>query len=470
MEHSWIDEFIRRVRPYIFVREEDNLLIRMPNQAHRLNPQGVRVLKFLLDGGTIAGLEHRLGRDPDKLADVALFVYEVKRCLEGKLSESNRTRAVEVQPLGLGFAKLPVLSEVAVTPRCNLRCSFCYYGCGSAAQGSRGALLYDVIDHRRQTCEAPEAGKREMTATEIGRVLEIIYHEAKTPSVSFTGGEPTLRPDLPRLVGRAKEIGLRVNLITNGTLVTLSLAGELKAAGLDSAQVSLEGVTAETHEAITGVVSSFEKTVGAVKNFLDQGITVHTNTTLNLRNLEESTRIPGFVGDVLGLERFSMNLVIPSGSAKDSAVSADPLLIRYADVGPAVEKILAESERAGVEFMWYSPTPLCMFNPITHGLGNKGCSACDGLLSIDCNGDVLPCSSWNEPVGNLLAGSFSEIWQSRGAEACRLKSMAHPGCKSCDSFAVCHGACPLYWRHFDFGELVGGAGFEEPAMAGVRRK
>ncbi|MHB1391108.1 MAG: radical SAM protein [Thermoleophilia bacterium] len=434
MELDWIDEFIANIRPYIMVREEDNLLIRMPNQAHRLNSQGVRILKHLLDGGTMTGLRQRLGGDPQKIEDAGLFLYEIKRCLEGKLKENNYSSAVVARPLTLGFSKLPVLSEVAVTSRCNLRCAFCYYGCAHAAPRSAKA-------------------KPQMTADQIRRVLKIIHNEARTPSVSFTGGEPTLRDDLPELVGAARDIGLRVNLITNGTRVTPALADELVAAGLDSVQVSLEGTTPLVHDSITGVAGSFSRSVAAVGHFRDRGITVHTNTTLNLRNLADSVAMPHFVARTLGLERFSMNLVIPSGSATTGSTGAQPLLIRYRDVAPMVKAVLAASKREGVEFMWYSPTPLCLFNPIIEGLGNKGCSACDGLLSVDCNGDVLPCSSWAEPVGNLLTTGFKEIWDSKFAASCRQKEMAHPDCRHCDSFAVCHGACPLYWRHFGFGEL-----------------
>lgn len=433
MDLAWVDEFILNVRPYIYVREEDSLLIRMPNRAHRLNAQGVKVLRYLLNGGTMEGICRGLKGDKEKIRDVGLFLYEVKRSLEGKLKENNYTGAVEVRPLEIGFSRLPILAEVAMTHRCNLRCSFCYYGCGSACSG--------------------KSEKREMSASEVGRVLEIIYHEAKTPSVSFTGGEPALRRDLPDLVRRAKNTGLRVNLITNGTLVTPVLARRLLDAGLDSAQVSLEGVTAATHDAITGVPGSFVKTLAAVKSFCHEGVTVHTNTTLNRANLSDVLRLPAFIREELELQRFSMNLVIPSGDATASQDGGGSILVHYEDTGRVVEAVLAESERHGVEFMWYSPTPLCMFNPIVHGLGNKGCSACDGLLSVDCNGDVLPCSSWSEPVGNLLEQEFSEIWDSAEAGALRQKSFAHPVCKGCSSFAVCHGACPLYWRHFGFGEL-----------------
>lgn len=438
---GWVDEFIQNVKPFIHVREEDNLLIRKPNQAHRLNDQGVRVLRFLLDGGSATGLAAMV-REPEQLDDIALFLYEIRRCLEAIPSDGNHTRAVEVETLAVNFSPLPVLSEVALTSRCNLRCLFCYAGCGCGT--------------------ALAAGKPEMTTAEVKKVLEKIYHEAQAPSVSFTGGEPLLRKDIFELVSHAAAIGFRVNLITNGTLVDAGIAGNLRAAGLDSAQVSLEGTSAGIHEAITGVAGSFERSVAAVTFLSDAGITVHTNTTMNLRNLEDCLEMPGFVKDRLGLERFSMNLVIPSGSAAQN----EPLLVRYSEAGGYLDRILESSTGLGVEFMWYSPTPLCIFNPIIRGLGNKGCAACDGLLSVDSGGDVLPCSSFADPVGNILAQDFREIWDSPRARSYRLKELAHPVCQKCDNLNACHGACPLYWRHFGFGELEARQNCQtEPAVA-----
>jgi radical SAM protein with 4Fe4S-binding SPASM domain len=423
-----VDEFIRNVKPYIFVREEDCLLIKRPNQAQRLNHQGVEVLRFLLDGGTAAELLKRAG-SPERQDDIILFLYDIRRSLEGSLRADNRTCAVEVEPLAVNFSQLPVLSEVAVTSRCNLRCLFCYAGCACATR--------------------PGLGKAEMSTAQIERVLEKIFNEAKVPSVSFTGGEPLLREDIAGLVEYAANLGFRVNMITNGTMMTVSKARELATAGLASAQVSLEGTTAVTHEAITSVTGSFGRTVAAVEHLRDAGLVVHTNTTLNSINLDESIMMPRFVHEVLGLERFSMNMVIPSGSASVN----EGLLLRYSEIGHQLKRIQGESHARGVDFMWYSPTPLCIFNPIIHGLGNKGCAACDGLLSVDPAGGVLPCSSLDDPVGNMLESGFTEIWQSRRARMYRLKELAHPVCHDCDNFNACHGACPLYWQHFGFGEL-----------------
>jgi radical SAM protein with 4Fe4S-binding SPASM domain len=94
-----------------------------------------------------------------------------------------------------------------------------------------------------------------------------------------------------------------------------------------------------------------------------------------------------------------------------------------------------------------------MFNSVAYGLGNKGCSACDGLISVAPNGDILPCSSFADSVGNLLEEDFALIWHSQKAKNFRAKYLAHPVCKECEEFSICNGACPLYWQHLGFDEL-----------------
>lgn len=426
---AWVDEFIRNVAPYIFVREEDRVLIKRPNMAQKLNAKGAAVLKALVDGKSIREVLDAEGRDPQRVHDISLFLHEVRRFVEGTLDEGHLSHAVEVRPLDLNFSALPILSEVAVTYRCNLKCAFCYAGCNCTAN--------------------PVGSDREMTTDEVRTVLDRIRRQAKVPSVSFTGGEATMRADLPELVAHARSLDLRVNLITNGTLVTPSLAGTLAASGLDSVQVSLEGTTAATHEKVTAACGSFARTVAAVGHFKAVSVHVHTHTTINRENLNECVAMPRFVRDELGLTKFSMNLVIPTGSA---AIN-DRLVVRYSEIGPVLERILDESRRCGVEFMWYSPTPMCLFNPIPAGLGNKGCSACDALLSVAANGDVIPCASYDESLGNLLRQSATEIWDSDRARKFRAKFLAHPRCRACEDFAACNGACPLYWRHLGFGEI-----------------
>ncbi|MGD2092041.1 MAG: radical SAM protein [Candidatus Aminicenantes bacterium] len=427
---AWVDTFIGNVKSYIFVRLEDNLLIKRPNNATKLNPMGARILYSLLKGKSIEHLLDQIGREPEKITAVANFLWAVKQNLEGSLDEFSINPAVETVPFEMNFSQYPVLSEVAVTYRCNLKCRFCYAGCNAA--------------------ENPIHSSREMTSREIKKVLYKLFYQAKVPSVSFTGGEPLLLPQLPKLIRYAKKLGMRVNLITNGTLVTEKMAQTLADNGLDSAQVSLEGITPGTHDAVVRSKGAFQKTILAVKRLKEKGILTHTNTTITKANLHECEAFPAFIKKELNNDKFSMNLVIPTGT---SALHSE-ILVKYSEIGCHLEKIIKKSEEQEVEFMWYSPVPMCMFNSITHSLGNKGCSACDGLISIAPNGEVLPCASFADPVGNFLQQEFTSIWQSLNAKKYREKSLAHPRCQRCEHFHICNGACPIYWQHMGFDELT----------------
>jgi radical SAM protein with 4Fe4S-binding SPASM domain len=428
MDLSWIDQFIANIRPYVHVRETDRIFIKKPNTAYKLNASGVELLEFLLNrGGSVKDIlrAHEHGDDVSK--DLNQFFLDIKRLLEGEMCEFYQSPAIERIPFELGYNSLPVLSEVAVTYRCNLSCRFCYAGCG-------------------QGCSRRDSS--EMSLPEIKRILEIIYKEAQAPTVSFTGGEPLLRSDLPGMVAYAKSLGFRVNLITNGTLATMDRVKALVDAGLDSAQVSIEGSGPHVHDRITGLPGSFEQSVAGLERISASGITVHHHTTMNRLNWDDLDQMPHLAAG-LGMDRFSMNMVIPTGAAEDHR----EILVRYSELEEKLLSVKARATTEGVRFLWYSPTPLCIFNPITHDLGNKGCAACDGLISVAPDGSLLPCSSYDEPIGNLLEESFGNIWESRKARLFRYKRHAPPRCRSCDRLAICNGGCPLYWRAMGYGEL-----------------
>ncbi|MHC4253285.1 MAG: radical SAM protein, partial [Planctomycetota bacterium] len=191
---EWIDEYVANLRDFVVVRETDSLLIKVPNEAYRLNASGVRTMRYMLGGGSVLKLWRTAGGTDAVRRDIYTFFISLKQTLQGCLNERRLPGAIEVRPFALGFSTLPILSEVALTYRCNLACQFCYAGC---------------------TCSRRDAGGGEMTTEEAKRILRIIAEDAEVPSVSFTGGEPTLREDLEELVAYARaELRLRVNLIT----------------------------------------------------------------------------------------------------------------------------------------------------------------------------------------------------------------------------------------------------------------
>ena len=422
---AWVDDFVRSISEHIYVRAKDSLLILLPNQAYKLNPTGLYLLKQTLAGRPIAEVMGSWLSDDAAAQDVHDFFCDLRALVMGCLGEGGDRRAVETVPFERPHNALPVLSEIALTYKCNLSCRFCYAGC--------------------KCSKNPES--RDMTTSQVKRVLDIIRNDAEVPSVSWTGGEPTLRSDLVELTQYATGIGMRVNLITNGTNLSPDLATSLKAAGLRSAQVSLEGPDAAVHDSLTQVAGSFERTIQGIAILKEAQIHVHTNTTVNRVNAPHLRGIVALAKE-LGLDRFSMNMVIPCGSAPDAEVT-----ITYTEMAELIAEVRTAARELGIEFMWYSPTPYCIFNPIAARLGGKSCAACDGLLSVAPNGDVLPCSSVPKSVGNLLKTPFDRIWDSRRALYWRDKRFAHGICKRCPRFDLCTGACPIYWDAMGYDEL-----------------
>jgi radical SAM protein with 4Fe4S-binding SPASM domain len=445
MEHSplsldWVDAFVERIRPYIHVRMTDRVLIRLPNQAFKLNRTGALVLDHIIHGGSVRDILEARSFDTELPAQLYSFFNDLSRLFDSSICDAYRSPSLERVVFGLGYIELPVLSEVALTWRCNINCRFCYAACTCISGPDEGI------------------GQEELSTSDVKRVLDIVRHEAEVPSVSFTGGEPVLRKDLGELVAYASgTLGMRVNLITNGTLITERAARVLKEAGLASAQVSIESPDAGVHDDIVGVKGAFQASVDGLLALKKAGISVHPHATLCRLNVHTLNEMPRFVRS-LGVGRFSLNMIIPAGRGKE-----EDLAVKYSEIKDPVLKIKSDAEIHGVRFMWYSPTPLCLFNPVSHQLGNKGCSACEGLLSVDPFGRILPCSSWKEPVGNLLKEGFKALWFGERGRFLREKRAAHPDCRDCGHFSVCHGACPLYFKVHGYGEL-------EEALAAVKNK
>jgi len=428
-------ELVAQTREYIYIRPEDGLFIMRPNRVHHLNKTAVAMLSRLYDNGgspdvaaVINQVASQYGTDEERVRnDLYQLLVSVAALLRDDVCGAPLVRQT---PFGGHHRDLPVLSEIAVTYRCQNRCVFCY-------------------------AEAPDRGREvpEMTTAEVKQIIDRIFDEAHCPTVSFTGGEPTLREDLPELVAHAKGKGMRVNLITNGLrCAEPAYVTVLKEAGLDSAQVSLEGPRAEIHDAIVLHKGAFAKTSQAVQVLRAAGIHTHTNTTICQSNREHLFELVDYIADVLKSEYFSMNVIISTGTALLHS-NED---VTYTEIGPVIEQVQKRATDKGVKLVWYSPVPYCLFNPVTHGLGSKSCACVDGLLSVAPDGQLLPCSSYERGIGNLLEQPFEELWFTREALYWRRKEFLPPVCRRCEMSHICCGACPLYWAaHGSFEELDG---------------
>ncbi len=427
------DELVNSTREYIFIRPEDNLIILRPNQLHYLNETATLMLDMLYSRregpdveAVVAFVSRRYRADEARVReDMAKLLRSVAALLNNAICAAPSVRETS---FGSHKRELPVLSEIALTYDCQNRCTFCY-------------------------ADSPNRGRQvqEMSTAEVKQVIDRIYDEAHCPTISFTGGEPTLRGDLPELVAYAKGKGLRVNLITNGLrCAEETFVRALAEAGLDSAQVSIEGASPQVHDAITQHAGSWARSVRAVHVLRAAHIHTHTNTTICEGNREHLLELVDFIAQELHSEYFSMNMVIRTGTA----LSHEEANLSYSEIGAIISAVQKRAEERGVRLVWYSPVPYCLFNPIQAGLGSKSCACVDGLLSVNPAGQLLPCSSFGRGIGDLVHEPFEKVWHSRTALYWRRKEFRPPICERCQIVEICGGACPLYWdeRH-GFDEL-----------------
>jgi len=441
-----IDAFVEQTRAAVFVREVDSLLMIRPDKTLSVNASAAALLGALYGreaegaGAVLDRLAPRLGVDRARLLE---DMDELVAAVGAILNEDFAPRAkLRFGPFARSNVKYPTLAEIALTYGCQNRCTFCY-----AASPQRAD-------------ERPP-----MSAEQVELVMERIFHQGHVPSLSFTGGEATLRPDLPRLIRAGERIGFRINLISNGLRAAdAAYARTLVEAGLASAQISLEAGEPGLHDRIVGRPGAFAQTVAGVRNFRALGIHVHTNTTLCAANLDAAPALIRFAARQLELRTMSMNMVIRTGAALGHP---EQMEVSYTDVGAGLPALLEVARREEIRLVWYSPIPYCIFNPVLHDLGAKSCACVDGILSVDPTGQVLPCSSFAEGIGSLLERPFERIYRSRAARYWREKRYVPPACRRCPDVDLCGGGCPLYWDAAGgFGELP----VEDAEHAGQRQR
>src|SRR5262249_40288673 len=104
---------------------------------------------------------------------------------------------------------------------------------------------------------------------------------APPPLLVLTGGDPLRRPDIVDLVAHARGRGVTVSLTPSGTgAATTEKLRALRDAGLDRLAVSLDGATADAHDAFRRVSGSHRQTMRILGQARALGLPVQINTTV----------------------------------------------------------------------------------------------------------------------------------------------------------------------------------------------
>ena len=196
---------------------------------------------------------------------------------------------------------------------------------------------------------------------------------------------------------------------------------------------------------MVGVPGAWKETVEGIKNAIATPIYTLTNTTITTSNASDIDKTIDFLGSLerasQRLEQFAMNSLIYSGKAVKIGSEVG---ISEEKIGPIVDLVKQKADENNMRFIWYTPTEYCIFNPLHHGLGVKRCSAASISMCVEPNGDVIPCQSYYEAVGNMLRDDWNAIWHSKLFKSMRNKKNVQAKCKTCEELEVCGGGCPLY--------------------------
>jgi mycofactocin radical SAM maturase len=304
--------------------------------------------------------------------------------------------------------RAPVNVTWEITEACNLSCRHC--------------LSADLRAEQRG----------ELTFGECRRIVDDLA-AADVFQVNFGGGEPFLRNDFLDLLAYAQVKGITTCVSTNGTLLDDDLVERLAAMDGLYLQVSLDGATSATNDAIRGA-GTFARILEGVDCLRRHGVRDFSLnmvvTRVNVHEVAEFADLAGRLGAKARLSRFR-----PSGAGcaswEDYRLTRAQLLELSEFLGERTEILTGDS--------FFSLAP-----ESRRRMGLTMCGAARMTMAIAPDGGVYPCAFLTDPAflaGDAAADSPVAVFRDSEVFA-RLRANDNAACSACSRFSLCHGGCP----------------------------
>ncbi len=241
------------------------------------------------------------------------------------------------------------------------------------------AVTYQVSDGASELYAPNDRVKRLLDTNEWKQILKNAW-DAGIPHVVFTGGEPTLRPDMPELIKFTEEQGQVCGMITDGSRLTeKDFLHDILFSGLDHLMILLNPESEQSWEAVKDVINE------------DIFLTVHL--TLSSKNLSS-------------FEKYLFKLKVLN--VKSLSLSAES-----AELWQQLPQFTQKAIESGFSLVWDLPVPYSKFNPIALELeqgDGRSNGAGKSWLYVEPDGDVLIGQGHPSPLGNILTDSWLKIW------------------------------------------------------------
>ncbi len=323
------------------------------------------------------------------------------------------------------FARNPMLVYWEMTQACGLACRHC----------------------RAEAMSTPHPN--ELTAEEGSALLQQIASFDAPPHMVMTGGDPLRRADLFDRIDEARSLGIAVSVTPSATAdLTSDVLVKLRDHGIDSLGLSLDGPTAEQHEAVRGVKGCFDWTIGAAKEAGRLGIPIQVNTLISQETVNGLPAVYELVKE-LGVMRWSLFFLIETGRGKllqpvSNEVAEEVMNWAYdlSQISPfAVATTEAPSyRRVALNRMRESGKTAAAIGetPVYRGFGIRDGH---GIVFISNQGDIYPAGFLPLSVGNVRTHSLVEAYRENPLfRALHDSTQFHGKCGVCEFGGLCGGS------------------------------
>ncbi|MDD1761525.1 MAG: radical SAM protein [Methanothrix sp.] len=244
-------------------------------------------------------------------------------------------------------------------------------------------------------CSAPSRQGEILESTVVKRAISEAL-DMGSYLITFDGGEPMLRKDLPDLVSSVGDRAISTSF-TSGYHLTEDLAMRLKQAGLYAVRISIDSPFEKEHDRVRGREGAYRDALSGVKNALAAGLMVDlfmVTSPHNIDHLEDAFALAAG----LGVHELSFYEIVAVGrwASHENEVLTDRDVAR-------LEHFHKEKNR--------SEGPRVTALPYLLGPDMFGCFAGRRWIHVDGSGEALPCAYMPLSFGNIKEKSLKEIWK-----------------------------------------------------------
>lgn len=259
--------------------------------------------------------------------------------------------------------RAPLSALFELTGRCNLDCAHCYLDIAHPPRELSTAQALDVVDQ---------------------------LADAGTLFLTLSGGELFLRPDALTVAAHARRRGLALRLFTNATRIDRGLAREIAALKPLAVEVSIYGAHAGAHDEVTRRRRALRRTLRGVLHLRRAGVNVGLKAPL----------LGPVAGELDALYALADRLGAPIAFDPYVKPRHDGTFTPIALRAPRLADALAHPRMGFAGATLPAPPPP---DAAPCAIGRR-------TVRITPTGDVHPCPTYPEPIGNLLTRPFAEIW------------------------------------------------------------